>query len=388
VVTSNQILASGHQGMHDLQTSSSGADPPIWYVSDPAEETPPLLRPLIVVPGLFATEIYDDDLGFLWGPFKCMYAGPPIGELSGLRGRPRNVVRGFPVIPRLYTYDLLGALEKALVRAGYQLGTTLHFFGYDWRQRVLDVGVQLAQEVRRLADAHGGPVDMLGLSNGALVIRAAYVADRDPPVERVVTSGGPHAGSVETISCLDRGYQFAPLGRTVSPEQFMACPGALEAAPKPGSVRFLAGDAHEASAAAMDLYDVAAWSKLHMSVFRRDSDDATWTSVMTKRLSDARETWRTLDGAAAPRHLYCICGTGLRTQIAIPVRDGRAWLPGEGNLAGLPPDALGDGDGALTVEGASAWTGAAPEVIRIKVTRHRDTVRTPIAFNAILGALR
>lgn len=348
------------------------------------------MRPLIVVPGLFSTEIYDDDLGILWGSFRCLYAGPPLGDLGGLRGRARNVMEGIRVIPRLLTYDLLGALHKALEGAGYRLGSTLHFYGYDWRQRALDLGPLLAAEVRRVADAAGSPVDLLGLSNGALVIRGAYVADRDLPVERVVTSGGPNAGSVETITCLDRGYQFAPLGRTVTPEQFMACPGALEAAPKPGLVRFLAptGTAGDGVSGLTDLYDVETWRRLRLSVFRRDPEGAVWTPVVKQRLADARETWRTLDGAAAPRRLVCICGTGLRTQVAIPIRDGRAWLPGEGNLASLPPEALGDGDGALTVAGASAWTGATPEVIPIRVTRHRDTVRTKVAFDAILSALR
>ena len=69
------------------------------------------------------------------------------------------------------------------------------------------------------------------------------------------------------------------------------------------------------------------------------------------------------------------------------VRSGRAELPGEGRLAGLPPAAIADGDGALTVEQASAWTGADVEIVRIAVTRHRDTVRTPVAFAAILKAL-
>jgi hypothetical protein len=108
---------------------------------------------------------------------------------------------------------------------------------------------------------------------------------------------------------------------------------------------------------------------------------------MTKRLGDMRETWRTLDAAPAPRRLICICGTGLPTQIAIVVRKDRADCPGEGKLAGLPPAAIGDGDGALTIEQASAWTGADAEIVRIKVSRHRDTVRTPVAFNAILKAL-
>jgi len=122
-------------------------------------------------------------------------------------------------------------------------------------------------------------------------------------------------------------------------------------------------------------------------VFRRDPDDPVWVDVMGKRLADMRETWRALDGAAAPRRLVCICGTGIPTQIAVVVRDGRAYVPGEGRLAGIPPAAIGDGDGALTVEQASAWTGAEAEVVRIAVTRHRDTVRTPVAFGAILKAL-
>ena len=95
-----------------------------------------------------------------------------------------------------------------------------------------------------------------------------------------------------------------------------------------------------------------------------------------------RETWQLLDAAAAPKRLVCICGTGIPTQIAIVVRKGRAYLPGEGRLAGIPPAAIFDGDGALTVEQASAWTGADAEIMRIKVGRHRDTVRTPVAFAA------
>jgi hypothetical protein len=225
---------------------------------------------------------------------------------------------------------------------------------------------------------------MLGLSNGAPMIRAAFAADRTLPVERVVTSGGPLGGSVETLACLDRGFQFAPLGRTVTPAQFMACPGALQAIPSPALVKFV-GDGDGDSAP--DLYDVATWRRLRMSVFRRDPDDPVWVDLMTKRLADMRDTWRLLDAAPAPRRLICICGTGIPTQIAIVVRQGRAYLPGEGRLAGIPPAAIADGDGALTIEQASAWNGAQPEIVRIAVSRHRDTVRTPAAFAAIVKAL-
>ena len=340
-------------------------------------------RPLLVVPGLFSTEIVDDQVGHIWGRLRNLYGGPPIATLEGLRGRPGAIVRVIPIIPGIVNYDLMRSLERALCGAGYRLDETLHYFGYDWRLRIIDLGAALAAEVRRVAERAGGPIDMLGLSNGGPMIRAAFAADRTLPVERVVTSGGPIGGSVETLACLDRGFQFAPLGRTVPPAQFMACPGALQAIPSPALAKFVCDDDN----AANDLYDVATWRRLRLSVFRRDPDDPVWVDLMTKRIGDMRDTWRLLDGAPAPRRLVCICGTGLPTQVGIVVRDGRAYLPGEGRLAGIPPAAITDGDGALTIEQASAWTGADVQIVRIAVSRHRDTVRTPVAFGAILKAL-
>jgi hypothetical protein len=349
------------------------------------------LRPLLVVPGLFQTEIVDEQQGHVWGRLRNLYGGPPIATLEGLRGRPGAIVRIIPIIPRIYDYDLMLSLERALCGGGYRVDETLHYFAYDWRLRIVDLGAALATEVRRIAERTGSTIDMLGLSNGGPMIRAAFAADRALPVERVVTSGGPHGGAVETLACLDRGFQFAPLGRTVPPEQFMACPGALQAIPSPAQAKFVVeGDTAGAVSGAEgdnDLYDLATWRRLRMSVFRRHPDDRVWIDVMTKRLADMRETWRIMDAAAAPRRLICICGTGIPTQIAIVVRKGEAYLPGEGRLAGIPPAAITDGDGALTVEQASAWTGADAEVVRIAVTRHRDTVRTPAAFAAILKAL-
>jgi len=86
--------------------------------------------------------------------------------------------------------------------------------------------------------------------------------------------------------------------------------------------------------------------------------------------------------------LTCICGTGLPTQIGIVVRDGKPFMPGEGNYGGVPAAALADGDGAMKVENAHDWTGATPEVVTIPVKRHRDMIRRPAAFQAILRALR
>jgi hypothetical protein len=342
------------------------------------------VRALLVVPALFGTEIHDEDLGQLWGSFRCLYRGAPIGTVAGLRGRPGRVIRHFRVLPGV-NYDILGALITALERAGYRSEETLQLYAYDWRLRVVDVGAALAADVHRLAERSGGPIDLLGLSNGGMIVRAAFAADRDLPVERVVTSGSPLAGSVETMACLHSGFQFAPFGRRVTPEEFVSCPGALDAIPAPHVPAFLEGNGHTGG---YDLYKLETWRRLRLAVFRREAVDACWTEVMTARLADTRETWHVLESAAAPRHLVCVCGTGKATQVRIVVRDGQAVLPGERRVAGLPADALTDGDGALSVESSSDWRGARPHVIRIPVSRHRDVVRTKPALDAILEGLR
>ncbi|HVU49869.1 MAG TPA: hypothetical protein VHL80_04235 [Polyangia bacterium] len=340
------------------------------------------MRTLLIVPGLFGTALRCPDQGPIWGPFRCLYGGPLIGELPAPRGRADGVLHAIRLGP-LVLYDIHGALLRALGRAGYTLGKDLFLYGYDWRQRVVDEGPPLAAEIRRLAEASGGPIDLLGLSNGGLTLRAAFVVDRALPVERVVLSGPPLAGSVETLTVLHAGFQFAPLGRTVSPEEFVSCPGAMDSIPSPATASFMDPDG-----GAHDLYDLATWRRLRLSVFRDDPDRAGWVEAVGKRLGDLRETWRFLEDAAVPKHLTCVCGDGLPTQRHILVEGGRVRLPGEGNLRGLPAAAIVEGDGTVTLESARSWAGARPHVIKIPVSRHRDVVRSPKALAAMLEGLR
>jgi hypothetical protein len=340
------------------------------------------VRTLLIVPGLFGTALRCPVKGPIWGPFRNLYGGPLIGELPAPRGAADGILRAISLGP-LVLYDIHGALLRALGRAGYELGRNLFLYAYDWRQRVVDDGAPLAAEIRRLAEASGGPIDLLGLSNGGLTLRAAFVVDHALPVERVVLSGPPLAGSVETLTVLHAGFQFAPLGRTVSPEEFVACPGAMDSIPSPATASFLDGTGAE-----HDLYDLATWRRLRLSVFREDPDRAGWVDAVGKRLADLRDTWRFLEGAAVPKHLTIVCGDGLPTQRRIVVEGGRVRLPGEGNLRGLPATAIVEGDGTVTLESARAWAGARPHIIKIPVRRHRDVVRTPRALAAMLEGLR
>jgi len=117
------------------------------------------------------------------------------------------------------------------------------------------------------------------------------------------------------------------------------------------------------------------------------NEEEDWMRILADRLSSTRKSWEMLEQAAAPRRLTCVCGAGPPTQVKIVVDKGRARVPGEGRVARLPPEALAEGDGGVSLESATAWAGANPQVIRIPVGRHRDVVRTPAAFKAILDSL-
>jgi hypothetical protein len=361
-------------GADHLQLPSAAG---LWLCYDQTR-----VRHLVVVPALFGTELHDEELGAIWGTFGCLYRGPRLASPAGLRGKPGKVMSAIPLFAGL-RYDILGALQQALGRAGYAPGKNLHLFAYDWRLRSVDVASALVDEIRRLADASQQEVDLLGLSNGGLLVRAAFAIDPALPVERVVTSGAPLAGSLESLACLNVGFQFAPLGRTVSPGEFVACPGSLDCLPPPDQSVFLE--------AGYDLYDAATWKTLRLSVFgdcRGGGDEEDdWVRIVGDRLSSTRKSWQTLERASAPRRLTCVCGAGLPTQVKIVIDHGRARVPGEGRVARLPPEALAEGDGGVSVESATAWSGATTEIVRIPVGRHRDVVRTPAAFRAILDSL-
>ena len=268
--------------------------------------------------------------------------------------------------------------------AGYRLGETLHYFAYDWRLPVVELGAQLAAEVRRLAAATGDAIDILGLSNGGPIVRAAYAADAAPS-----RRAGRHLGrrarrnDGDASPASTPGSRFAPLGRRVTPEEFMSCPGGLDSIPEPAGAPVPARGRRLRSLRRRDLAP-AATVGLPPTPGRSglDRGGATAAGRRARALPGARRGRRLRDASSASAAPAC------RRRFEIVVENGRARLPGEGRLAGLPPAALGDGDGTITVEAAHAWAGAEPEVVKIPVTRHRDMVRTRLVFDAILSALR
>lgn len=151
-------------------------------------------RVVHLLPGLMGSQ-----LGLRRGPDEppdLLWADPQDfqrGRLSDLA-----LEAGLPIVPlgaMPYTYL---ALKLRLEIAGF----TVRWADYDWRRSVQDSGAALAS---RIEAEPARRQYLVGHSLGGLVARAALAAT-DATVERVVTLGTPHRGSLAALQALRGSY--------------------------------------------------------------------------------------------------------------------------------------------------------------------------------------
>lgn len=101
------------------------------------------------------------------------------------------------VLPGFMAGDVSTALLRGFISslgyqaAGWELGTN--------RGRMLDLLPQVTERVTRLANANGGPVQLLGWSRGGVLAREV-ARERPDLVARVITLGSPVRGGTRATS--------------------------------------------------------------------------------------------------------------------------------------------------------------------------------------------
>ncbi|KPK21866.1 MAG: hypothetical protein AMJ76_01545 [Dehalococcoidia bacterium SM23_28_1] len=184
----------------------------LTVVEGPPLGEKPARRPVIIVPGLFGSQLWRGSER-LWPRVKYLFTDPemyclPEDEPIEARGLVDEVV----IIPGLIKqagYGRLGDyLEEAL---GYERGKDLLEFAYDFRQDARVSARLLAEVIDGWRVA--GPITIIAHSLGCLVSR--YYVDRlggRKKVERLILMGGPHQGSPKAISGLLFGRGLLPFG--------------------------------------------------------------------------------------------------------------------------------------------------------------------------------
>lgn len=181
----------------------------------------PMQNPVIVVPGITATDLVDDyplKADEIWTMvFNKEYDRVALhpDDLRFEAIEPAHVVAGqvFPIYS-----DLIRALRHELsIRADQP--TPVFAFPYDWRMdiratatklgRFVDEVIARTKLLKHYARAEDLSVDLVGHSMGGLVI-TEYLSQRrrGSGVEKVVTIGTPYLGSIEAIVKITTGMSL------------------------------------------------------------------------------------------------------------------------------------------------------------------------------------
>jgi pSer/pThr/pTyr-binding forkhead associated (FHA) protein len=184
----------------------------LTIVEAPSMGAKPAHRPVVVVPGLFGSQLWRGSER-LWPRVRYLFTDPemyclPEDEPIEARGLVDEVV----IVPGLIKqagYSRLGDyLEEGL---GYERGKDLLEFAYDFRQDARLAARLLAEAIDGWRVS--GPITIIAHSLGCLVSR--YYVDRlggKRKVDRLILMGGPHQGSPKAISGLLFGRGLLPFG--------------------------------------------------------------------------------------------------------------------------------------------------------------------------------
>ena len=342
-------------------------------------------NPVIVVPGITATDLVDDyplNADEIWSMvFNKQYERVALhpDDLRYEAVEPAHVVAGqvFPVYN-----DLIGALRYELSPRADQ-PTPVFAFPYDWRVDIratagklavfVDEVLSRARLLKHYAGADDLAVDLVGHSMGGLVI-TEYLAQRGrrANVGKVATIGTPFQGAIEAIVKIATGMSLitGPEPREREREAARVTPALYQLFPSyPGAAVDPEGrdvDMFSAENIQKSVVDsltefVRIYSVATRSPERRDRA----LEILRQLLGNARRHRQTVTGfrpsTAGLRQIdwLAIIGVGekTRTRITIDASDGDArFVIGEEqfvNDLGRRPNTLQTGDGTVPLGGAA-----------------------------------
>jgi hypothetical protein len=332
---------------------------------------------VVVLPGL-ASRLVDERGRTVWGGVAQALRGP--ARLASASVSSVAPLEGFPIVPGLYAYDVMGGLFRFLERVGgYRRGEDLVPFSHDWRLGVRHGAEALAGLVARVRGASDEPVDLVALSSGGAIARA-YLATAEPgAVRRVVHVGAPQRGNFSALTGLVDGIQLAPRAGVIPADVLQQVPGIYDFLPHPDDPLFVD---ESGAVLPLDLYDAAVWRELGLPGAHR--------AGLADRLREARALHLALDAAPVHRDVFAIAARHLRTGARVLVAGGRAAMPNCCAPASDPVQRLlhEPGDGAVPERSLAAVPGLPPERIWwLRPAVHWHIVRSPEAHALVLEGL-
>jgi len=222
---------------------------------------------VVFIPGITGSKLRDATTGkTIWGSTSNLMGPHDGGRSLGLpivdTPPPGERVEPFEIIEKMTLLGVVrrkiyGPLIDALVHNGYVRGNLLDprpddsllVFPYDWRYGNVEAARVLGERLENLRRIRGDDVLHVVLichSNAGRIARwyvkygGGTLEDaeagrarkpNDVVVEKIIFAATGQGGALPTLSTLDRGRRYVPLGRKIRPEYMFAIAGLFEALP-------------------------------------------------------------------------------------------------------------------------------------------------------------
>ncbi|CAA6667808.1 unnamed protein product [Spirodela intermedia] len=299
-----------------------------------------------------------------------------------------------------------------LIGCGYQKGTTLFGFGYDFRKAT--VISALKEKLITAYKASGGKkVEIISHSMGGLLVRCFLSLHKDvfeKYVSKWICIATPFQGAPGYINdCLLTGLQFVDgfesfffVSRWTMHQLLVECPSIYEMLPNPEfkwkrkpliNVWRKQPDSKDGSVVKLDTYDSTESTTLFEEALRNNEVKYNGKSVPVpfnlSILKWAADTRKTLEHASLPENVsfYSIYGTSFDTPFDVSYGSEDSPIGDLSEVCHTTPEySYVDGDGTVPAESAKA--DGLPAAARMGVpANHRGLLRTRPCSNCLNSGL-
>jgi triacylglycerol esterase/lipase EstA (alpha/beta hydrolase family) len=187
-----------------------------WLILDPFDTTTPTRNPVIIIPGVMGTEIFNGDEKLWLDILRNMKdAGDqfmdPLRFSDDLQPSVPGLKVGEVIGNPANLFDYTATIISDFEALDYTLNVDLFLFPYDWRYGVSVNNVEsLKQKILHIKSQTGSnKVDVVAHSTGGLLVKK-YVMDNPTTnyLDKVVFVGVPNTGAPKAIKVLLQGDGF------------------------------------------------------------------------------------------------------------------------------------------------------------------------------------
>lgn len=162
---------------------------------------PPSKNPVIIIPGIMGSELYNNNLSInnlIWpDTIKfTLYVYDEFLDILKLdpNGNTLNDIAVGDIIRNINNTDYFNGLVNVLESNGYQEGTDLFVFSYDWRLKGTENVTLLASAIEEIKVKTGAQkVDIIAHSMGGLLSK--YYLINNSSIDKFIDIATPHVGS-------------------------------------------------------------------------------------------------------------------------------------------------------------------------------------------------